>query len=387
MITFRKLTDRITGSVNGKPFSLPKTDGYLNDLQIIIDTLEGGDMNPDEAEVAVMALSKGSRKAVIAASCPYLMYNPMTSAYYLALNNEKVSDHQIPEALQYYLEYSHEHNIDVLPVVKAWTRFLKNPKYSKELGEWFQNYLTTDFTDYNEVDKLVEEGYTNEAAVNIAKYKDIAITQEGLLATYKVAEIVTWEYTVEEDEFGNFVTKKNNKPMIPPVVCPTTGAILEPAKMAKPEFKEDLIFTPAIWKNGDKFYSGDVLGYVYKVGEVQRLPKEAKRNYQNTFGGGGLYIGGLAYIAGYRSSGTHVLTCFVDPADIISFQAEGSAIRVNALMPNNVWDETIPLRGLYHSSTYAALSTQRLEEMLAEIAKDEAEAEAKKAAKEENSKL
>ncbi|KKM20727.1 hypothetical protein LCGC14_1642540, partial [marine sediment metagenome] len=132
----------------------------------------------------------------------------------------------------------------------------------------------------------------------------------------------------------------------------------------KPEHLEEFVFTPAIIKHGDKFYSGNKLGYVYKVGEVQYLPKNAKRNLNNTEGGGGLYIGGLKYIEHFRNHGTHVLTCFVDPSDIISYQGAGHAIRVDALMPYNVWDEEATLSGKYHSSEYGKISAKRVEELI-----------------------
>jgi hypothetical protein len=185
------------------------------------------------------------------------------------------------------------------------------------------------------------------------------------LATYKVANIVTWEYVMEEDDKGNFTKVKRNKyKNDPDQLDPATGEVLKKGGFKRPEFKEDLVFTPAIWNCGHKFYSGDKLGYVYEVGNIQHLPKGAPRNLRNTGGGGGLYIGGLHYIEGYRSSGSHVLTCFVNPVDILSFQSDGHAIRVDALMPNNVWDESIPLKGTYHSSEYGKTSTARVEALI-----------------------
>ena len=127
-----------------------------------------------------------------------------------------------------------------------------------------------------------------------------------------------------------------------------------------------MVFTPAIYTWGDKFFSGTTLGYVYKVGEVQYLPEGATRNLNNTFGGGGLYTGGLNYIKGYRRPNNEVLTCLINPGDILSFQSEGSAIRVDALFPNNVWGSDVQLKGKYHSSDYDEMSTERLEALLAD---------------------
>ena len=77
----------------------------------------------------------------------------------------------------------------------------------------------------------------------------------------------------------------------------------------------------------------------------------------------------MNYVEGYNNSKTEVLTCFVNPGDIISFQDDGHAIRVDALMPNNVWLEEVKLKGLYHSSTYAKISAKRLDKIIAKALK------------------
>lgn len=357
MITFRKLEHTIVGAADGKPFNLartPENEKWITEA--VANNLSAKD---------VRAYVKSSRGVEIAGSNKYLIFNPLTKEYFLKFDTFR-SKHAIPAALVDYIETSFDKDIDFLPVLKAWARLLTNPRYTNEMGRLFATYISTTFIDKVEVARLVEEeGMDEETARNLSCYQDIAITQEGLLATYKVATMVTWEYIMEEQEDGSFKKVKNPKyPTIPARLDPTTGEVLEEAKLVKPKTLEEFMFTPAIWPNGDKFYSGDVLGYVYKVGEIQKLPENAVRNLNNTQGGGGLYIGGLNYVEGYRSSGTHVLTCFVNPSDILSFQSEGHAIRVDALMPNNVWDEDIPLKSIYHSSDYGKLSEARVDEII-----------------------
>ena len=79
------------------------------------------------------------------------------------------------------------------------------------------------------------------------------------------------------------------------------------------------------------------------------LSEDAKRNHDNTFGGGGLYFGGQAYIEGYSNEKTETLTCLIDPYDIISFQDDGLAFRANRGFVNGAMMEG-ELEGMYFVS-------------------------------------
>jgi len=363
MITYRKLQDTIAGTVNGKPFNMAKTSE--NEVFLHKAQLDGA------SEEEVLAYVKASRSNEIALTNKFLIFKPATDEYFLAFDGFR-SKQPIPSVLRHIIENSFDKDIDFMPVIKAWALLLSNPRYTVNMANYFATYLDTKYVDIVELDRLVdEEDYTHEAAEVLATYQDVAITQEGMLATYKVAEIVTWEFMMELQEDGSYKkVQKDSLTKIAAVLDPVTGDVLEPEKFVKPDTKEEFIFTPAICKSGHKFYSDDKLGYIYQIGKMQYLPAEAPRNLNNTFGGGGLYIGGLNYVDGYKSSGTHVLTCFASPADILSFQSEGHAIRVDALMPNNVWDETAKLTGAYHSSDYGKMSEERLEALVAKATKD-----------------
>ena len=369
MLTFRVLEKRITGSFNGKPFNVPRTE----DMEKSLQDIQNGDAEAPSAEEWDGFL-KNARKTVVAGSNEHLSFNPVTDEYYLTVDGTPLKN-PIPETLVKYIEESFEKGIDFTPLLKAWARFLINPRYTKENGKWFDKYLNTVYIDRKAAEVLMEEeDLSMEAALAACTYNDLSITKEGLLATYKVAEIVTWEWKMVEED-GEWVKVKEDKYKTTPAVLDSvTGEVVTPAKMEKPEFAEDFVFTPAICKSGDKFYSGKDLGYVYKVGEMQHLPAGAKRNLDNTFGGGGLYIGGLNYIEGYRSSGTHVLCVFANPTDILSFQDSGCAMRVDALFPNAILegeDDSIKQKNIYHSSDYGKLSEERFSEMLRQALKNE----------------
>ena len=364
MITFRKLSDTIVGTINGKPFNIPKSDEMINLLTEV-------QKDPSDENIATLWNTiEGARHTIIAGSNKYLIYSPASKKYYLTLDG-KVSKYPIPDSLVEFIEESYDKDIDFMPVIKAWEAkniIVMKRGCNTDMIEYFEAYLNTEYLDKEEYNRLItekelEEGY----ARGLATYQDIAITQEGLLATYKVAEQVTWAYEMVEQEDGTFEkVQKDRYKKIPSKVDDVTGDVLTEESFVKPESKEEFVFTPAIYTHGDKFFSGNKLGYIYEVGKMQYLPKDAKRNLNNTFGGGGLYIGGLRYVEGYRNHGTHVLTCFVNPRDIISFQSEGHAIRVDALMPYNIWDEDAPLKGKYHSSEYGKTSEERIDAIVTE---------------------
>lgn len=362
MLTFRENENTITGVVNGKPFSLPRTPEVKKAL---IDLKESGACTYEI--IAQMAVE--ARKIFIATKNKYVSYNPKFDSYHLTIDG-KTSKLELPSSLVTYLEMSAEKDIDYMPVVKVFVRLMMNPYVNQAMVDNLNKYLETTFVDEEGVEKLIEEGLTRDQAISSCTFNDISITEEGLLATYKVAQEVDWKYVMEEDPNDKTKLIKVKKPlyeMSEEVLCPVTGEVLSEAVAEKPTCIEDYLFTPAIHKHGHFFYSGTNLGYVYQVGKVQRLPAQAPRNFENTFGGGGLYIGGLAYVEGYSSDRTKTLTCFVDPANIISFQSEGQAIRVNQLMPYNVLIESAELRGMYHSSEYAKMSEELLEESIKTI--------------------
>jgi hypothetical protein len=362
MLTFRKVEKIIVGQIDGTPFSVPNTETAIEVLTAFRD-----------AEVPVlteevMAYVKVIKSGEIAGSNEYLTIKPTTGEYFLQFEGKR-SKIAIPQVLVNFIEDSYDKDIDFTPVLKSWLRLLDNPRYSAQMAKYFSSYLATNYVDMDEVTRLMEEeDIDKDIAIRMCTYPDIAITQEGFLATYKVAEKVTWEYKMEwNEEKKEFVkVKKNILEPIAPIIDPITGKIDSTTlkKFKDPDFKEDFVFTPYISRNGDKFFSNNVLGYQYKVGEMQHLPKDAVRNLSNTFGGGGLYTGGLRYVENYGNKETETLTCLVNPSDILSFQSEGHAIRTDALFVNNIWGSNVALKGIYHSSDYGKLSEERLDEML-----------------------
>lgn len=364
MINFRKLENTITGSIGGKPFNITRTNDAIAWLEKA--------QKEDTPDTDVLEYIKSIKLGEVAGTNKYLIYSPLTNQYFLAFEGYR-SKKAIPQALVNIINESHDKDIDFMPILKAWARLLTNPRYNDEMGNYFATYLQATFTDQPAVNKLMnEQDIEEDIAIAMCTYQDISISKEGMLVTYKVAEIVDWKYLMEHDEENDSYTKvmKKKYKVIPAEIDETTGEVLTKEAYVKPEHLEDYLFTPAIHKNGDKFFSGQKLGYVYEVGKMQHLPKKARRNLNNSFGGGGLYTGGLLYIDTYTNAQRAVLVCFVNPGDILSFQSEGGAIRTDAIFPNNVWDLDVPLKGIYHSSEYDKLSSARLDELMASAIKE-----------------
>lgn len=363
MLIYRKFDKVITGTAWGKPFNLPRieeSEKFLEELKKNEDNL-----SPDEIKDKLSEFLNVSRGVTVASKVKYLVYNPSTDMYYLQLDG-KISKYPLPQYIAESIEEQVEAGGDFIPLIKAWARLLNNPRINSDMVDFFDTYINTTYTDVEEAEKFKEAGYSEDEAMNLATYSDLAITQEGLLATYKVVDIVDWKFKMEYND-ETFTWEKVRVPryeQAPPVVDETTGEILEDGKLKYPEYKEDILFTPSIYKYGDKFYSGDKLGYVYQVGKIHSLPKNALRNLRNTFGGGGLYTGGLNYIKNYKQDDNIILLSFVDPANILSFQDEGNAIRTDAMFVYDALFEGTKLKGKYHSSEYAKLSEEALEQLI-----------------------
>lgn len=390
MVIINKTEKTIAGSVNGKPFSIPFNEVVYKKLKE--QEKEYSETTSVEEvkliEEKIKPLIELNFNELVAHQNPYLAYNPVKKQYFLVVNKGKtdtlIDDRPIPNKLADMINESFENDFDYMPLIKSWARFLNREKeYTVEDAELFANYLSATYFDYKLAKDLIEkEGLTQEAAEERALFQDIAVTQEGLWATYKVVEEIKTEWKLAKDDKNNLILDESGKPKkvrglmdihTPEyTIDPITGEVTEelPSKL----FGEDRLFTPAIWKGGENFFSGTAWGYIYKIGEPQYIAKTnpktnkpANINYNNTFGGGGLYSGGQRYIDTYKNGDVTVLVCFLDPANIISFQDDGSAVRSWELFPHNILEEDAELRGVYHSSKYAEESKKKTSKRIEDI--------------------
>ena len=265
-------------------------------------------------------LTLESFKDLVETKCPYIVVNEVTKQFFLT-SDGVVSSIPIPQQLVDRIIESAEKNVDFMPLVKLWMRWLRNPvlrsKKGKErdkFSEMFAKYISTDFVNKEKVNKLMEEkGLSLEVATKFASVKDVSITQEGLLNTYKAAEEITTKYALDDD--GNCIVIDRYAKEIDP----DTGIII--TKL--PEIAEERLFEPPVMhQRGDAFFCKGVNGYpdvchFIKVGCEISLPDWGFVNCDsNQSGVKGLHVGGLTYIAGYQDTGTETFNCFVSPEHI-----------------------------------------------------------------------
>lgn len=374
-IIVNRIGDSITGSINGEAFGVSFNEAKyaaLLDIQaktLAVESME--DLNILLAEAKGLATE--SYKEVVEHKSEYLYVNPATGKFFLKVGSgadSRVSKVPLPQPFVDRIIASVEKNIDVLPLVKCWARFLRNPNYNEKKAWRFANYINKTYTDYDQVQKLVDEqGVSNEVAKERATTFQTPITQEGLICTYKVSREVLTKYAMDKD--GNKITVDRYGKTIDE----ETGEISK----AIPQFIEDRVFEPAVQgTSGDAFYCGDTLGHRIKVGQRHRL--ESWDQVDTNDGRScvkGLHCGNLDYIHGYQNAGTETHNVFVDPTFIGAVTDDGSgALRVLEYFVHSSFAGVN--KSIYHSSKYAAVTDAAYADMFAEaVAKHEESLEEK----------
>jgi hypothetical protein len=194
--------------------------------------------------------TKETYKAQVETICPYIVVDELTGKFYLK-HNDKVSRIAMPEILVDKIKVSVEKNIDFIPLIKFWIRFLRNPKLrglEDEDQELFAmrvaKYIDTDFLNEAIYQGALESGISETLALKHSNVKDVQITQEGLICTYKVVNEITTKW--ELDENGQTIQKDRYSKTIDE----NTGLV----KTNLPTIAEERLFEPAVMgKRGDAF--------------------------------------------------------------------------------------------------------------------------------------
>jgi len=261
---------RISGVIDNKPFNVifsNKLMSSLKTLQLELETINDVDAYEVWVKNVVTSIEDADAVDLVTQACDDLMLDNRTGNYYVKVGT-KVSKHPVPQPLVTVILESAEKQIDPTPIVKAWIRFLRNPNFSTHKAELFAKYITTVILDTEEIDMLmVEEGYTYEKAASRAQYRDVTITNEGLLVTKKYARLLTkgWVIDPETNEAVLEDLYKTTK-----TVDKFSGEVTE--EVAYPEFTEELTFEPPVYgRGGDAFFCGDVEDHVMRVGNTIKL--------------------------------------------------------------------------------------------------------------------
>ena len=299
---------------------------------------------------------------------PSLFKDAKSGKYYLLLDKAKkiVSSVAIPDPLVRRIEESMDKGISVDPLMKAWMRFLRNPKASNaRFGEKFFNYIDMKYVMPDKKAELIEAGYNDEKATEMATTYQVKITAEGLINCFKVSSEVDWKYEADED--GNRV-KKN---LYARTFDPITGEIQGDSRDGL--LAEERTFLPAIMgTGGDEFYceggrAAGKLGHIIKVGSTHRLPDWSYVDTRDEVSCvKGLHVGGLYYIA---SISGEIHNVFVDPMHVGAIPDDSSgALRCLQYFVHSALDMVND--SIYHSSEYAAKTDAQWAAIKKEILKD-----------------
>lgn len=356
---------RIIGVIDNTTFNTVFTKELhdaLIEFQVALEDITDVDTYETWVKDVRSRLDESETIDTVTSACDDLMLDSKTGHYYVKVGT-KVSKHPVPTDLVEVILESAEKGIDPTPIVKAWVRFLRNPNFTPRKADLFAQYITSIIIDTEEVAELMDkEGYVYEKAVERAQYRDVTITNEGLIVAKKYARLLTqgWVIDPETNEAVLEDLYKTTK-----TVNQLSGEVTE--KTDFPEFTEELTFEPPVQgRGGNKFFCGDMEEHVIKVGMKHELKDWSMVNTNDdTSCVPGLHVGGLQYVASYKSLNCQLLDCFVDPADIgaicgmDSWHGSDGAIRVKAYFIYKA--TTGRTKGIYHSSKYAAMRDEEWE--------------------------
>lgn len=370
----------INGFIGNEPFSILYDESAYKSLMNLSSQVESA---TSVAQVKILleqatALVNANNLAIEASKCPYLFLDKTTGEYFLK-NKDVISKIAMPQVLVDRIFQAMDKGLDYMPVIKMWSRLLRNKKvifeYNQDFIERFSNYLDIQVLNTDLYEKLMnEKGYSKERAVAASKQHSIQITKEGMLLTYKVSsELLT-----------KWILDKDNNPVEVPRFDKGTPTIDENSGLLKyPEPKEiaseDRTFEPVVQgKNGDAFYCSPIgvkgeLGHIIKVGAVISLPDWSYVNTDDSVScRPGLHIGGIDYIRGYQNSNTQTHNIVVDPMDIGAIPDDSTgAMRVLRYYVLDVFNGVN--NSIYHTSDYAAFTDSEFSKFVDETLKLEQE--------------
>lgn len=347
----------ISGVCSGTNFSIPFTKDKLDKLK----ELEAQSKNLtsyEEFKDVVAQFRKELKvdyKSTLSDKLDSVSYVPETGQYHLTLG-KGYSAVYIPEKIMNLIIDNDSRGIENTPIINMCRRFLANPKPTQDRFNMLANYVTQTWLDYNAMEELMDsQGLSEEVATKFCTYSDIQITQEGYLKTSKVVDVIKG---IESSETGQKLQRDSR------------GRFIKPTQKQR-SYLESMEFEPAIYKSGDKFYSGGVLGYKYEIGKLASLPSwDFTSLVDNTFHHKGLHTGGLAYVNSYLHGDRQLLDVFVCPSQIAKFTDEGigeMTCKEFFIFGTSTIDGN--MRSLYHTSTYAKIQSEQIQKDMEELVK------------------
>jgi hypothetical protein len=355
-LTVSQINNTLSGVYGTEKYNIPYTKEVYDELVELetqlseASTLQEAQAIVELAKVIIEGVKLEKSKTQFG---EYIVRDNASNKFYLKLG-DLVSSKALPQALVDMLLEAIDKEMPIEPYVKCWTWFLKNPRYSDRKAQYFAHYLTTKYVDQERVVELMEDGYSQDEATKLATFNDLSITKNGLLSTYKYAQIVGYKFDpATGDKVARYETTYD----------PETGA---PSTQMPESAEEYTLMPPIMGESGDAFFTGEALGHRIVVGQTHKLPTNALRNTKDgSFGGGGLHLGGLKYIESYGGQNRLLLNCFVNPMHILGFTDGGDgAIRNDEYFVHSAC--FAPNTGFYNESNYLAQGKEQWEVMLKE---------------------
>jgi len=363
MIHVSIIDDNIVGSYGDKPFSVLANLDLYNELVELADVANSApSMETYNACLDTFeGLVQVDYTEIVEHGANGLIHiNPVTKEFFLK-HNEKVSTVPMPQALVDRIYDSIDKSINFMPLIKMWTRWLRNPilmeKGGTDFSNRFFNFVNMKYVHPKMKAELMEEhGLCEEVAGKRATMYQMKITKEGLLNGYKVSSEVLHAYDTETGEEVDRYKRTFN---------PNTGEI---DSEGLPDTVEERLFEPAMMGDrGDAFHcegiNGTGLGHFIRVGCTHYLDSWDQVNTNdNNSCVKGLHVGGLKYIAWYSGE---IHNVFIDPMHIGAVpDDQDGAIRCKQYF---VHSSLSGVNGsIYHSSTYAAKTDEEWAEMRSE---------------------
>jgi hypothetical protein len=377
MITINVIDDKICGSYGDKAFTVEYSDELYERMKQLDHKAQGvttvEEYNEVMEEFAPLCIVDYT--ATIETQCEFIHVNKGTGEFFLK-HNGVVSTIPMPQALVDRIFDSLDKGLDFMPLVKMWTRWLRNPILWRKMKQgWgndfcnrFFNFVNMQYVHPKHKEDLMENhGLSEDAASKRATMYQMKITHEGLLNGYKVSSEILHKF---DSETGEKVDRYKRTFNI------DTGEI---DGEGLPEHVEDRLFEPAMMgSGGDAFFCEGPNGYAnpghfIKVGCTHRLDDWSKVNVNDTTSCvKGLHVGGLIYINCYSGE---IHNIFVDPMHIgaVPDDTDG-AIRCKQYF---VHSSLVGVNGsIYHSSTYAAMTDAEWDEMRAKAVEEKSETKA-----------
>ena len=374
MISINVIDDKISGSYGDKTFCIDfNKEVYTKMLELAEKANTAVTMEDYKAVIEQFEpLTVQDYTKTVQDKCEFIHVNKSTGEFFLQ-HNGVVSSIPMPEALVERIYESMDKGLDFMPLVKMWTRWLRNPVlrtkmkkgWGKEFCERFFNYINLRYVHPQLKKELMEEhGLSEEVAERRATMYQMKITKEGLLNGYKVSTEILTKFKEGEDGEVQEVPRYKRTFNV------DTGEI---ESEGLPEHVEDRLFQPAVMgSSGDAFYCEGNNGYAnpqhfIKVGCTHRLPDWSYVNTNDRVSCvKGLHFGGLEYI---NCIGGEIHNIFVDPMHIgaVPDDETGAARCLQYFVHSSLAGVN---GSIYHSSTYAAKTDEQWAEMRAKIVEE-----------------